>query len=72
MSGGHLLCADRSGTKTHCGGVENVAEATRRRRRILQNRILFLEKQLIFWEKRAMINKLDFSVGRRSFFYALF
>ena len=28
MSGGHLLCADRSGTKTHCGDVENVAEAT--------------------------------------------
>lgn len=41
MSGGHLLCADRSGTKTHCGGMENVAETTRRRRRILQNRILF-------------------------------
>ncbi len=40
MSGGHLLCADRSGTKTHCGDVENVAEATRRRRRIQQSRIL--------------------------------
>ena len=46
MSGGHLLCADRSGTKTHCGGMENVAETTRRRRRILQNRILFLIKEL--------------------------
>ncbi|HIX67016.1 MAG TPA: hypothetical protein H9735_02670 [Candidatus Anaerostipes excrementavium] len=39
MSGGHLLCADRSGTKTHCGGVKNVAKATRRRRRIQQSRI---------------------------------
>ncbi len=37
MSGGHLLCADRSGTKTHCGDGENVAEAARRRRRILQS-----------------------------------
>ncbi len=27
MSGGHLLCADRSGTKTHCSDGENVAEA---------------------------------------------
>ena len=36
MSGGHLLCADRSGTKTHCGGAEDVAEATRRRQRIRQ------------------------------------
>ena len=41
MSGGHLLCADRSGTKTHCGDVENVAGAPRRRRRILRGRILF-------------------------------
>ena len=26
MSGGHLLCADRSGTKTHCDGAENVVK----------------------------------------------
>ena len=40
MSSGHLLCADRSGTKTYCGDMKNVAEAACRRRRIRQSRIL--------------------------------
>ena len=64
MSGGHLLCADRSGTKTHCGDVENVAEATRRRRRIQQSRILscFIENSVPMKLKtlREGCNKLNF------------
>ena len=54
MSGGHLLCADRSGTKTHCGGDEDGAGAPRRRRRILRSRILFYSK---FWKRRRRMSE---------------